>query len=180
MSVVLGCAQAIAPQLGFVAALAVADAVDEACGQARARLKWPNDVMLDGAKLAGLLLEVEQAAHDTAVVLGIGVNLRHFPDDAGYRATSLQAHGVTVAVETMLRRVLHWLGARLDEWRGDGFGRVLAEWAKRGHQRGDALRIGAAGNRCDAIFVELDQDGSLVTLVNGQVERFTAAEILSE
>ncbi len=180
MSVVVDCAPAVAPQLGFVAALAVADAVDESCGQARARLKWPNDVMLDGAKLAGLLLEVEQAAHGTAVVLGIGVNLRHFPADAGYPATSLQAHGVEVTAETMLNRVLGSLGIRLDEWRGGGFGWVLAEWAKRGHQSGDALRVSAAGVRRDAIFVGLDRDGSLVTLINGQVERFTSAEILSD
>ena len=180
MSVVLSCVQSTASQLGFVAALAVADAVDEAFGQARARLKWPNDVMLDGAKLAGLLLEVEQAADGTVVVLGIGVNLRHFPAEAGFRATSLRAHGVEMAAEAMLERVLRWLDVRLDEWHESGFEWIRTEWAKRGHRRGDALRVSAARGRLDATFVGLDQDGSLLTLVNGQAERFTSAEILSE
>lgn len=179
MSVVLGCAEAVAPQLGFVAALAVADAVDATCGQARVRLKWPNDVMLEGAKLGGLLLEVEQTARGPAVVLGIGVNLQHFPDDARYVATSLQAQGVEVAAEAIMDRVLRSLDVRLDEWKASGFGRVREAWASRGHRRGDSLRIGSAGARVDATFVGLDLDGSLLALVDGKVERFTSAEILS-
>ncbi len=179
MSVVVGCAEAVAPQLGFVAALAVADAVNAVCGQARARLKWPNDVMLGGAKLGGLLLEVEQTAHGAAVVLGIGVNLCHFPVDAGYAATSLRAQGVQVEAEAMLDRVLRSLQARLDEWMTGGFGRVREAWLLRGHGQGEQLWIGSAGKRTRGVFVGLDEDGSLLALIDGNVARFTSAEILS-
>lgn len=179
MSVVLGCAEAVAPQLGFVAALAVADAVDETCGRARVRLKWPNDVMLEGGKLGGLLLEVEQTAHGPAVVLGIGVNLCHFPADARYAATSLRSHGVEVTAEAITGRVLRSLEVRLDEWATSGFGRIREAWVLRGHGHGDSLRIGGAGKRVDATFVGLDPDGSLLALVDGKIERFTSAEILS-
>ena len=178
VSVVLHCAESVAPQLGFVAALAVADAVDSVCGRARARLKWPNDVLLEGGKLAGLLLEVEHTAHGAAVVLGVGINLRHFPTDVGYAATSLHAHGVDMAAETMLDKLLVSLAFRLDEWRGCGFGHICAEWSKRGHRRGDALRISAVSERVEAIFLGLDQDGSLLVLVNGRTRRFASAEIL--
>ena len=178
VSVVLHCAESVAPQLGFVAALAVADAVDSACGQTRARLKWPNDVLLEGGKLAGLLLEVEHMAHGTAVVLGVGVNLRHFPANTDYAATSLYAHGVDITAEVMLSGFLVSLALRLEEWRGCGFGHTRVEWSKRGHRHGDALRISAVGERMDAVFLGLDQDGSLLAMVNGRTTRFASAEIL--
>ena len=179
VSVVLHSAEAVASQLGFVAALAVADAVDEVCGRAWTRLKWPNDVLLDGAKLAGMLLEVEHTAWGMAVVLGIGVNLRHFPGDVGYAATSLRAHGVEVDAQTMLAGVLKSLGARLDFWHEKGFCQIRAEWSKRGHQPDTALRINVEGRRVDATFVGLDSDGSLLVRINGRIERFPSAEIVS-
>ena len=179
VSVVLRNVGPTAPQLGFVAALAVADAMDEVCGSARARLKWPNDVLLDGAKLAGLLLEVEQTPHGVATILGIGVNVRHFPLDASYPATSLRVHGFEVSVDVMLAYVLATLDSRLDQWMRQGFDRVRSEWALRGHRRGDALRLNAPpGREVSGRFVGLDEDGSLLALVDGAVERFSAAEIV--
>ena len=180
VSVVLRNVGPTAPQLGFVAALAVADAMDEVCGSARARLKWPNDVLLDGAKLAGLLLEVEQTPHGVATILGIGVNVRHFPLDASYPATSLRAHGFGVSVDAMVAHVLATLGSRLDQWIREGFDRVRSEWALRGHRRGDALRINAPlGRDVSGRFAGLDDDGSLLALIDGVVERFSAAEIVT-
>ncbi len=180
VSVVLRDVGPTAPQLGFVAALAVADAVDEVCGTARARLKWPNDVLLDGAKLAGLLLEVEQTPQGVATILGIGVNVRHFPLDASYPATSLRAQGFEVSVDAMLAYVLTTLGSRLDQWMREGFDRVRSEWALRGHRRGDWLKINAPlGRQVSGRFADLDNDGSLLALVDGAVERFSAAEIVT-
>ena len=175
MSVVLHCGEGLAPQLGFVAALAVADAVDTVCGSARARLKWPNDVLLEGAKLAGLLLEVEYGA----VVLGIGVNLQHVPSEVRQSATSLHACGVDVATEVMLDLVLRSLQVRLQAWRDAGFTATLAAWSERGHHRGDPLRVSVGQRQVEASFVGLDRDGSLLARVDGVVERFTSAEVLS-
>ena len=175
ISVLLHCGEGLAPQLGFVAALAVADAVDAACGSARSRLKWPNDVLLEGAKVAGLLLEVEH----TVVVLGVGVNLRHVPSELRRSATSLHACGVDVATETMLEQVLCSLQIRLQAWQEAGFAATLAAWSERGHRYGDNLRISILDTRTSALFVGLDEDGSLLARVDGTVERFTAAEILS-
>ncbi len=179
MSVVLRGVGPRAPQVGFAAALAVADAVDEVCGPARARLKWPNDVLLDGGKLAGLLLEVEQTPEGVATILGIGVNLRHFPLDAGYLATSLHVHGHEIMPEAMLAIVLRALGARLDQWVSRGFNEVRLGWLTRGHRNGDELKINAQGRQIVGTFLDLDDDGSLLALVDDIVERFTAAEIVS-
>ena len=175
MSVVLRCTELLAPQLGFVAALAVADAVDAVCGSAVARLKWPNDILLSGVKLAGLLLEVE----DAAVVVGIGVNLQHIPLGLHRPATSLRVYGVEVATDAMLGQVQHALGVRLQFWQDTGFAATLAAWLERGHRRGDAIRISTDDGRVDAIFAGLDEDGSLLAKVDGAVRRFVSGEILA-
>ncbi len=179
LSVVLRGIGPATPQLGFVAALAVADAVDKVCEATRARLKWPNDVLLDGAKLAGLLLEMEQTSHGVATVLGIGVNLRHFPPDAAYPATSLHAHRLDMSADAMLAHVLAAFGRRRDQWMNEGFDRIRSEWALRGHRRGDELRLNALGREMAGEFVGLDTDGSLLAQVAGRIERFSVAEIVS-
>ena len=179
MSVVLRGLGPEVPQLGFVAALAVADAVDALCGEARARLKWPNDVLLGGAKLAGLLLEVEQAPQGCVTILGIGLNLRHFPPDAAYPATSLRAHGIEVAPEAMLANVLCTLDQRWKQWTTGGFDSVRSDWEARGPRRGDRLMLRALDQTLEGLFVGLDLDGSLLAMVRGVVGRFTAAEIIS-
>lgn len=179
LSVVLRDVGPATPQLGFVAALAVADAVDKMCGTARARLKWPNDVLLDGAKLAGLLLEMEQTSHGVATVLGIGVNLRHFPPDAAYPATSLRAHCVEASVDAMLAHVLTAFGSRRDQWVNEGFDRIRSEWALRGHRRGEGLKLKVLGREMTGEFVGLDADGSLLAQIAGKIERFSATEIMS-
>ena len=179
MSVVLRGLGPEVPQLGFVAALAVADAVDILCGAARARLKWPNDVLLDGAKLAGLLLEVEQTSQGAVTILGIGLNLRHVPFDAAYEATSLHMHGVEIAPEAMLASILHALSERWRQWTGEGFDSIRADWEVRGPRHSDKLTLRVLNQTLEGLFVGLDKDGSLLVLVGDVIERHTAAEIIT-
>ena len=95
------------PELCFVAALAVRDAVGAAAPSlsSRLRLKWPNDLLLDGAKLAGILIEAESVGGKTATVAGIGINCAHHPHDAGYPATDLSAHGRPVTPDALFREL---------------------------------------------------------------------------
>ena len=103
------------PELCFVVALAARDAV-AAAGPAIAselKLKWPNDLLLDGRKLAGLLIEAESIGGRTATVAGIGVNCAHHPRDTDYPATDLAAHGVSVAPDELFRELSAAMFARL-------------------------------------------------------------------
>src|SRR5882672_11001128 len=86
------------PELCFVAALALRDAVGAAAPSlaARLNLKWPNDLLLDGAKIAGILIEAESVGDKTVTVAGIGVNCAHHPAGTHYPATSLAASGAAV------------------------------------------------------------------------------------
>lgn len=143
-------------------ALMAAVALDEAAAPftaAELQLKWPNDLLLGGAKLAGILLE----RVDEAVVIGIGVNLAHHPDLPDRPTTSLGAHGRPVApdvfAETLVEAVGRWLG----RWRSEGLGPVRARWLDRAHPTGTALVAWMPdGEEVEGLFDGLDPDGALI------------------
>ena len=93
-----------AAELGFVAAVVTADFIAGVLpAGAVVGLKWPNDVQVDGAKIAGILPEARSVGEALEwVVLGVGLNLAHAPDAMPYQVTSLGAHGVSVTPEEAL------------------------------------------------------------------------------
>jgi BirA family biotin operon repressor/biotin-[acetyl-CoA-carboxylase] ligase len=122
-------------------------------------IKWPNDLLIDGAKLAGILLE---RAED-AIVIGVGVNLAHHPDDLDRPATSLAALGIEVSpadfLETLAETFARWLGS----WRGEGLAPVRQRWLDRAHPIGTALTARLPdGSAIDGLFDGLDADGALI------------------
>jgi len=107
-----------APELSFVAALAVHDAIADRAAPLREKLalKWPNDILCGDAKLTGILIEGESIEGRLVVVVGIGVNCRHHPPPANHPTTDLAAPGADVSAEglftalsgMMLRRLVQW------------------------------------------------------------------------
>ncbi|PTS79270.1 biotin--[acetyl-CoA-carboxylase] ligase [Sphingomonas sp. HMWF008] len=138
-------------------------------------IKWPNDLLLDGAKLSGILLE---RAGD-AVVVGMGVNLAHHPDDTDRLATSLAAHGITPDpsdfAETLADAFARWVGV----WRGQGLGPVRARWLERAHPIGTALTARLPdGSATDGLFGGLDVDGALnLRLADGTTRVIHAGDV---
>ena len=152
-------------QLSFVAALAVLDLVDGSL-PGRARCKWPNDVLVDGGKVAGILLEsaLGPGGRVDWVVLGIGVNLACHPSIEGpIPSTSLaDAGAVTLAPEEALFSVLAALARRRREWETQGFAAVRSAWLARAHRLGGPVRVANGGRRLSGIFEGLDEGGALV------------------
>jgi len=137
-----------APTLALVAAVALHEVVD---GHApAARIKWPNDLLIDGAKLAGILLERQ----GDAVILGFGVNLAHHPEGLDRPATSLNP---PVAPARFLERLVAAFAAWLARWRAEGLAPVRAAWLAAAHPIGAALATGGAEGRFDG----LDESGAL-------------------
>lgn len=146
------------PTLALVAGVAVEEAVAAHGGTALA-LKWPNDLLLDGAKIAGILLE---RAGD-AVVIGCGVNLAHHPSLAERPTTSLADHGATVDpavfAETLAESFARWLA----RWRGEGLAPIRQRWLERAHPVGTALTARLPdGTSVDGLFDGLDSQGALI------------------
>ncbi|MEG3165977.1 biotin--[acetyl-CoA-carboxylase] ligase [Sphingomonas sp. PB2P19] len=139
------------------------------------RLKWPNDLLLDGAKLSGILLE----RADDAVVVGIGVNLAHHPDLPDRPTTSLAAHGTPVDpaqfAETLAETFARWLA----RWRSEGLGPVRQRWLDRAHPIGTALTARLPdGTAQDGLFDGLDADGALILrLADGGRRVIHAADV---
>jgi BirA family biotin operon repressor/biotin-[acetyl-CoA-carboxylase] ligase len=119
-----------AAELSFVAALAVHDAVGGRVPGVAARLalKWPNDLLIDRCKFAGILIEGEGAA----VVIGIGVNCTHHPADTAYPATDLASAGIRATPEGVFAALSAAMVVRLDQWkRGEDFPAIRTDWLER-------------------------------------------------
>jgi BirA family transcriptional regulator, biotin operon repressor / biotin---[acetyl-CoA-carboxylase] ligase len=164
------------PQLSFVAALAVADAADAFLpGDARAELKWPNDVLVRGAKLAGILIE----SADATAILGIGMNIAHAPPDAPYPVTTLAASGAeTLEPGAFLSVLLQAFGHRFSNLRDHGFATVRTDWLARAHPTGSRLRLTLGDRSIEGRFADLAHDGALVLETAEGLERFVAGELL--
>ena len=152
-------------QLSFVAALAVLDLVDRSV-PGRARCKWPNDVLVDGGKVAGILLEsaLGPGGRVDLVVLGIGVNLASHPGIEGpIPSTSLaDAGAMTLAPEEALSSVLAALARRRREWETQGFAAVRSAWLGRAHGLGGPVTVANGERRLAGVFEGLDEGGALV------------------
>ena len=164
-------------QLSFVAALAVHDLVDGLL-PGRARCKWPNDVLVDGGKVAGVLLEsaLRPGGRVDWVVLGIGVNLASHPGQEGpIPSTSLAAVGApTLAPEDALHSVLVALSQRRREWETQGFAAVRSAWLDRAHGLGEPVTVANGERRLTGVFDGLDEEGALV-LARPGAERLSIA-----
>lgn len=162
--------------LSFVSALALFDAVD----LPQTRLKWPNDVLIDGAKAAGILLESGGSPDAPWILIGIGVNVTSHPDNTPYPATHLIRHGYAEKLGTLCRRVL----AGLDHWRaiwhGQGASALHHAWCDRTvHERGQRLIV-QHGQKAtvEGHYQGLDASGALVIVDGtGQTHHIGAGDV---
>lgn len=148
------------PTLALVAGLAVCEALgNRVPPPARATLKWPNDIMIGVAKLAGILLE--RAAH--GVVIGVGVNLAVAPQVDGRQTVALAAFGPAPDRDMFAADLAACLARELDRWRGYGLGPVVARWLAAAHPVGTPLLVGEPDQMpVRGEFAGLDDSGALL------------------
>lgn len=156
---------------GFIGGVALAEALGD-LGFGRdptrptARLKWPNDVLVDGAKVAGLLPEmVEDGAGRPWVLLGMGINIASAPAAATmlYPVAALSAWPGATAVDpdTMLAALLPRLAGWVMRWRAEGFAPLRAAWLDHGHGLGAPVRVRLGERTLSGLFEGLTADGGL-------------------
>ncbi|MGE4253326.1 MAG: biotin--[acetyl-CoA-carboxylase] ligase [Parvibaculaceae bacterium] len=160
----------LASQIGFVAALAIRDTATGVLprGAGPIKIKWPNDVQLDGAKFAGILPEVigQSTAGRILVALGMGLNIAHAPEGTPYPVTSLARHGGVITprdcLDVLDRSLAHWLAV----WRkGEGFGDIRKEWLAHAAGLGQDF-VGVVNQKeVRGRFADLGDDGAMILVL---------------
>jgi BirA family transcriptional regulator, biotin operon repressor / biotin---[acetyl-CoA-carboxylase] ligase len=169
-----------APELSFVAALAAHDAI-LACAPAlwsQLALKWPNDLLCGGGKLAGILIEGTQLNDRLAVAIGIGVNCVSHPEQTAYPATDLKTAGANVAPEDLFCALSGTMVRRLAQWqRGAGFAAIRSDWLNHATLGGE-MRVRFRDREFVGRGEALDEAGRLLLrLADGRLQTITAGDV---
>ena len=171
------------PLITLAAALAVRDALADACGL-EADIKWPNDLLAGGRKLCGILAETAEGARGRAVVLGIGVNLRRgsFPPELSDTATSVEEQtGRAPDAERLLEALTRALARHYETLHTDGGAeQVLREWQRRSTYAHDRrVRVAVASETFEGTTRGLDPDGALlVETFEGTIRTVRAGDVM--
>lgn len=184
-----------AATLGFVAGLALADALDAVApnarfsvgvdggsgqGVKRFELKWPNDVLASGAKLAGILLESTLLGHGRlGIAIGIGVNVVAHPTDVPYPATSLASLGAGVDAETLFLALSDAWSENERVWAaGRGLPAIRKRWLTRAAGLGSEVAVRVEGNVVRGVFETIDEDCRFVIRdAKGETVKIAAGDV---
>jgi BirA family biotin operon repressor/biotin-[acetyl-CoA-carboxylase] ligase len=168
------CTAQRAAELGFVAALAVADMIRD--GRA-VRVKWPNDVLVEGGKVAGILPEssIDQDGKVEHVVLGIGINVTFAPELPEMRYPGAVLGGtVEAAVEGLTAGLARWLAV----WKHQGFETIRAAWLERAGPLGATVDVKLGEELVRGVFAGMDREGALLLETPAGPRRIVSGELL--
>lgn len=170
-----------APQLSFVSALALHDALAQ-CAPSLGplfKVKWPNDLLLGLDKIAGILIEGESEP-SFAVAIGFGVNCVSHPLDTFYPASDLASSGAHVTPQALFAALVAAMQTRLTQWRrGDNFTAIRADWLARAAGVGEKIRVRLSGRELEGRFHGLDETGSLQLEQAGAVTAINAGDVFA-
>jgi BirA family transcriptional regulator, biotin operon repressor / biotin---[acetyl-CoA-carboxylase] ligase len=173
------CRQSAAPQLGFVAGVALARAAKDV-GAAGAHLKWPNDLVCDGAKCAGLLVEGATLPDMRfACVVGVGVNCLTAPKGVGYSTAVLTTEGGgAIEARALFERLIERFDEALATWRaGEGFEAIRSAWLTHAAALGERVRVESGGWLREGTFEGLDGAGRLLFRGESGIEGIESADL---
>ena len=152
-------------ELSFLSAVAVATILSEYINSQRIEVKWPNDVLINGKKIAGILLEVLNFdAKAPAVVMGIGINISKKPKEFEYPVTCIQDYKNEITssdevLTSLLPSIVHWVRI----WENDGFDMIRTEWMKRAYKLDGTVEVeGKNGSSAKFKFKGIDAEGAML------------------
>lgn len=171
-----------AGEIGMMTAICLADVLSSlAPGELFPGLKWPNDLLVNGRKIAGILPECEAAGTGYMLYLGIGLNVACAPDlpDSAYEATSLAREGINIDKKLLTRELACAVLDGIADWPTTSFSVYREKWLARGTGIGQKVTVRFADREISGRFVDLDEDGAMLLLRDGRQapERVTAGEV---
>lgn len=168
----------IIPQLSFVTALAVRDVVaDFLQADDAVKVKWPNDVLVGGEKISGILLESSAVGgtKPDRVIIGIGINITSHPENMLYPAADLG--GADITADQVMERLADAMSKRVSLWRTGGFAPIRKEWLKRAKGQGEEIVVNLEGEEICGRFIDLDDAGALKLDVGGDIRLIMAGDV---
>jgi BirA family biotin operon repressor/biotin-[acetyl-CoA-carboxylase] ligase len=169
------------PQLSFVMSLALVDALSLMVEDSTINVKWPNDVLVNSLKIAGILLETALSHQkNNYLVVGIGINIAHSPADTRYGATCINAHRKNkISVDEVLSVLMNAVVLWYDIWEKSGFEEIRKQWLKRAYGLGRRIKItNTASGKKIGVYKGLSMDGRMVLQEdNGHVELISAGTV---
>lgn len=171
-----------AAQVSFVAALAVSDLARAIAPKARVALKWPNDLLVEGGKASGILVESGPRDGGLWLAVGIGVNLVHAPPFAPGMTVTPIAFSEVVPAPPTPGEAISILAEAFERWRSlwiaGGFAPIAAAWTDRAHGLGAPCTARLPAETVSGVAEGLDADGALrLRLASGEVRRITAGDV---
>ncbi len=167
--------------LPLAVALAVRNAIAAVLppGSAPAEVKWPNDILIERKKTCGILLEAEMLPNGKrALVIGIGINIRHKPDIANYAVTSLGEHGCSASAEEVFAHLYKEMAEVLESWNeGQGIADVTAQWRKVACGIGEKITVNLPTHSISGRFAGIDDKGLLMLDTGTELMPIAAGDV---
>jgi BirA family biotin operon repressor/biotin-[acetyl-CoA-carboxylase] ligase len=165
------------PQLSFVTSLAMFRAI-RTITDADILIKWPNDLLLDGKKIAGILLETVITDNNPWVIIGVGVNIEDYPRDTKYPAISLKESGVEIiSAKIVLSRFLNMFESLYDEWCERGFQHIRQQWLAHAAFLHEIITLQYGEEKLSGEFTSIDEFGQIMLRTETGLKILPAGEV---
>lgn len=176
----IDCDLGTASQLSFVTALAVRDTIaDILQSSEHVRCKWPNDILVGGRKISGILLETAGQGGDSPshVIIGIGINVKHHPENPQYPATNLKHENAEVELERVMESLVGSMAHWISRWKDHGFTLIRKAWKDNAMGLGEDIIVRLPDEELRGRFVDLDENGALILAVGDERRHITAGDV---
>lgn len=141
--------------------------------------KWPNDLLINGKKIAGILLESKIDNNDCEfVVAGIGLNVESNPENTLFPADNLKNCNIDISPQQILKNFLDEFEKLYQNWLDFGFAGIRKLWLQNPYRFGEEIDVAFDKETLRGVFQDLDSDGNLLLKINGRIETITTADIL--
>lgn len=166
-------------QLSFLMSVALQRVMTNLLGEGKSKNKWPNDLLIEGKKIAGIILEGHPDY--SAVVIGVGVNILKKPENLMYPATSLHSHGVYLSPKSLATQITVEFEQLLHNWEAGNFSAILKEWKNQVWGIGKEASVLYKQQVLRGIVYDIDDDGFLLLKESsGHIHRIFAGDIIIE
>lgn len=171
-------AMAVVGQISFVAIVALRQAIEDEFCNFNIENKWPNDLLINRKKVAGLLLESKINQQNCEfIILGIGVNIDSNPDNTIFAAGNLSQFKIVTTPEILLQNFLDKFEILYKNWLDFGFANVRNAWLSKAYKLGEKISVKDGDNNIEGIFDSMDSDGNLILLTENGVRKISVADI---